>query len=68
VRQQNSAYDTAAACEQMRFEMLYTIGAVESSFPDSTNNKHARSLMALNRQRYLNAKRVATDDPRLKGN
>ena len=63
---EDSAHDSASACEQMKAEMLYATAAARSLFPDSAENKHGRATLALNNDRYLNARCIATDDPRLK--
>jgi hypothetical protein len=65
--EQDSAHDSAAECEQLREGMRYAAGACLSMISDATENEPAKETLKFNRERYVNARCISADDPRLKG-
>jgi hypothetical protein len=65
---QDSAHDSAAACEQAKSAMVYAAEAILAIVPKSSENERARANIQFNRDRYFDARCIATSDPRLKGN
>jgi hypothetical protein len=62
---QDSAYDTAANCEQYRMTMALTSGQFAAVF---SKDERASATAKFNEDRFLDGHCVATEDPRLKGN